>query len=100
MSSYQTFLKEAPKQAEAFQGLIASLTMEDGLDAKTMQLIYIGIKASQGNADAVTAHVPMAKESGATKEEIKNTILLTLTVSGVTSVLTCLEPALTAYDAR
>jgi alkylhydroperoxidase/carboxymuconolactone decarboxylase family protein YurZ len=61
-------------------------------------LFDIGIKASQGNADVVCAHVPMAKQAGATREEIKNTILLTLTVSGVSGVLGCLEPALTVYD--
>ena len=40
----------------------------------------------------------MAKAAGATREEIKNTILLTLTVCGVSGVLSCLEPALAAYD--
>jgi alkylhydroperoxidase/carboxymuconolactone decarboxylase family protein YurZ len=72
--------------------------LPNGLDEKTMQLIYIGIKASQENAQAVCAHVPMAKQAEATREEIKNTVLMTLTVSGVSGVLSCLEPALTAYD--
>jgi alkylhydroperoxidase/carboxymuconolactone decarboxylase family protein YurZ len=97
-NSYQVFMKEAPEAAAAFNGLIQSLTMPNGLDQKTMQLIYIGIKASQGNVNAVSAHVPMAKQAGASREEIKNTILLTLTVNGVSGVLSCLEPALTAYD--
>jgi alkylhydroperoxidase/carboxymuconolactone decarboxylase family protein YurZ len=97
-NSYQVFMEEAPEAAAAFNGLIQSLAMPGGLDRKTMQLIYIGIKASQGNAQAVRVHVPMAKEAGATREEIKNTILLTLTVCGVSGVLACLEPTLTAYD--
>lgn len=91
-------MEEAPEQAAAFNGLIQSLAAQGGLDQKTMQLIYIGIKASQENVSAVTAHVPMAKAAGATREEIKNTILLTLTVCGVSGVLSCLEPALAAYD--
>jgi alkylhydroperoxidase/carboxymuconolactone decarboxylase family protein YurZ len=91
-------MEEAPEAAAAFNGLIQSLAMPNGLDQKTMQLVYIGIKASQGNAKAVSAHVPMAKQAGATREEIKNTILMTLTVSGVSGVLSCLEPALSVYE--
>jgi alkylhydroperoxidase/carboxymuconolactone decarboxylase family protein YurZ len=97
-NSYQVFMEEAPEAAAAFNGLIGAMTMPNGLDQKTIQLIYIGIKASQENASAVAAHVPMAKQAGATREEIKNTILMTLTVCGVTGVLACLEPALNAYD--
>jgi len=97
-SSYQLFKEEAPEAMEAFDNLIKSLSMPDGLDQKTMQLIYIGIKASQGDIGAVIAHVPMAKQSGATRQEIKNTILLTLTVSGISGVLNCLGPALAAFD--
>jgi alkylhydroperoxidase/carboxymuconolactone decarboxylase family protein YurZ len=89
-------MEEAPEAAQAFNGLIGSL-QNTGLDSKTMQLVYIGIKASQGNATAVVAHVPMAKQAGATWDEIKGAILLTLTVSGVSGVLACLAPAMEAY---
>jgi alkylhydroperoxidase/carboxymuconolactone decarboxylase family protein YurZ len=97
-NSYQIFMEEAPEAAAAFNELIGSLSRQNGLDNKTMQLIYIGIKAAQGNTEAVTAHVPMAKQAGATWEEIKGAILLTLTVSGVSGVLSCLPAALEAYD--
>jgi alkylhydroperoxidase/carboxymuconolactone decarboxylase family protein YurZ len=97
-NSYQVFMEEAPEAAAAFNGLISAMALPNGLDQKTMQLIYIGIKASQENSSAVAAHVPMAKAAGASREEIKNTILLTLTVCGVSGVLSCLEPALAAYD--
>jgi alkylhydroperoxidase/carboxymuconolactone decarboxylase family protein YurZ len=63
-----------------------------------MQLVYIGIKASQGNAEAVAAHVPMAKQTGVTWPEIKSAILLTLTVSGVSGVFSCLAPAMEVYN--
>ena len=90
--------EEAPAVAEAFDGLIAALSSTGGLDAKTRQLVYIGIKASQGEAGAVAAHVPMAKAHGATREEIRDAVLLTLTVSGVTGVTHCLVPALNTYE--
>jgi alkylhydroperoxidase/carboxymuconolactone decarboxylase family protein YurZ len=89
---------EAPGVAAAFNNLIAALTSSDGLDSKTRQLIYIGIKTSQGDTGAVSAHVPMAKSDGATREEIRDTILLSITVSGVKGVVNCLIPALETYD--
>lgn len=95
---YGVFRNEAPQAAEAFDGLIQAVCATGGLDAKTRQLIYIGIKASQGDAAAVAAHVPMARQAGATKEEIRGAVVLTLTVCGVTGVMRCLAPALEAFD--
>ena len=94
----EVFQNEAPEVAAAFNNLIGALSSTGGLDAKTRQLIYIGMKASQGDTGAVIAHTPMAKQAGATREELKNTILLTLTVSGIKGVVTCLPGALSAYD--
>jgi AhpD family alkylhydroperoxidase len=92
------FQNEAPEVAGAFGNLIEVLSSTKGLDAKTRQLIYIGMKAMQGDTTAVIAHTPMAKEAGATREELKDTILLTLTVSGIKGVVNCLSAALDKYD--
>ena len=92
------FQQETPQVAAAFNGLIEAISALDGLDAKTRQLIYIGIKASQGDAGAVAAHVPMARAEGATREEIRDTVLMTLTVCGVKGMANCLVPALDAYE--
>jgi alkylhydroperoxidase/carboxymuconolactone decarboxylase family protein YurZ len=43
---FEVFQKEAPEVAKAFDGLIQSLIHTKGLDAKTKQLVYIGIKAT------------------------------------------------------
>lgn len=95
---FEVFQQEAPQVANAFDGLIKAVSSSDGLDAKVRQLVYIGIKASQGDAGAVAAHVPMAKSNGATREDIRDTILMTLTVSGVKGIANCLVPALEAYE--
>jgi len=92
------FKNEAPEIALAFNNLIGALSATKGLDSKTKQLIYIGMKAMQGDTGAVIAHTSMAKHSGATREELKDTILLTLTVSGVKGVVTCLSAAMNTYD--
>lgn len=90
--------REAPEVAEAFNGLINALVATQGLDQKTKQLIYIAMKASTGDQMAVKAHVPMAKAAGATKEEVVDAILMTLTVAGVRGVVTCLPDAVKQFE--
>jgi hypothetical protein len=41
-----TFYREAPAVAKAFDGLVEALKDTKGLDSKTKQLVYIGIKVS------------------------------------------------------
>lgn len=98
MNPMEVFQTEAPEVAQAFNGLIEALKSTNGLDAKTKQLIYIGIKSAMGDTTAVYFHVPMAKKLGATREEIKDTILITLTVCGLKGVASCLPTALEVYD--
>jgi alkylhydroperoxidase/carboxymuconolactone decarboxylase family protein YurZ len=95
----ETFAAEAPDVAAAFDRLIEALVGADGLDARTKQIAYIAIKAAQGDAMAVALHVPMAKGLGASRAEVRDAILLTLTTSGFSGVATCLPVALQAYDA-
>ena len=97
-TTLDTFQQEAPEVARAFDGLIEALKSTTGLDAKTKQLVYLGIKSSMGDTTAVFFHVKMAKQLGATRDEIKDTILITLTVCGLKGVSTCLQTALEAFD--
>jgi alkylhydroperoxidase/carboxymuconolactone decarboxylase family protein YurZ len=98
LNPMQVFLTEAPEVANAFDGLIRAISAQPGLDAKTRQLIYIAIKSSQGDAAAVTAHVPMLKAAGGIRSELRDTILLTLTVCGIKGVASCLTSSLDAFD--
>ncbi len=97
-TTLDTFQQEAPEVAKAFDGLIDALKATTGLDDKTKQLVYLGIKSSMGDSTAVFFHVKMAKQLGATRDEIKDTILITLTVCGLKGVSTCLQTALEAFD--
>ena len=94
----EVFHNEAPEVADAFDHLIQAISSSRGLDAKTRQLFYIGMRAMQGDTVAVVAHVPMAKKAGATREELKDTILMTLMVSGIKGVVSCLPVALETYE--
>lgn len=98
MNPIEVFQKEAPEVAEAFNGLIEALKSTSGLDAKTKQLVYIGIKSAMGDTTAVYYHVAMAKKLGATRDEVKDTILITLSVCGLKGVASCLPVALEVYD--
>src|SRR5512138_878904 len=93
----EVFQKEAPEVAAAFYGLIRSLVASKENDHKDKQLIYIAMKASAGDIMAVRAHVPMAKAAGATKAEVVDAILMTLTVSGIRGVVTCLPEAVRQF---
>ena len=94
----ELFQNEAPEVASAFNGLIMSLVATQGLDTKTKQLIYIAMKAAMGDDTAVKAHIPMAKAAGATREEVIDAILMTLTVSGIRGVVHCLPEAVKQYE--
>jgi alkylhydroperoxidase/carboxymuconolactone decarboxylase family protein YurZ len=94
----EVFQEESPEVAQAFGGLIQSVSNMKALEPNVKQLIYIAIRASQGETTAVTAHVPMAKRAGATRDELKEAIIMTTTVCGIKGIASCLIPALEAYD--
>lgn len=94
------FEQEAPAVASAFNGLIQSLIASPGLDEKTKQLIYIAVKTAMGDDTAVKFHVPMAKQLGATKAEVVDAILMSLTVSGIRGVVMCLPDAVALYEEK
>lgn len=100
LSPMELFQKEAPEVASAFNGLIQSLIASKGLDQKTKQLIYIAMKTAMGDSIAVKAHLPMAKSLGATRDEVIDAVLLTLTVSGISGVVKCLPEVIRIYDEK
>ncbi|MBI9067607.1 MAG: carboxymuconolactone decarboxylase family protein [Salinivirgaceae bacterium] len=94
----EIFMQEAPEIQQAYAGVINSLIADEGLDSKTKQLIYIAMKVVTDDENAVKFHVPMAKAAGASREEIKSTILLSLTVNGLKGISKFLPQALEIYD--
>jgi len=94
----QTFVDECPEVQQAYAGFINSLIAMKGLDAKTKQLIYIAIKLVTNDLNAIKFHVPMAKNAGATRDEIKSVVLLCLTSIGLKAVSEGLPLVLEIYD--
>lgn len=97
INSFDIFRNEAPEVFMAFNGLVQSLISTKSLEAKTKQLLYIAMKIVTGDHTAVKFHIPMAKQAGASRDEIKDTILLSLTVTGLKAI-ELLQPALEIYD--
>jgi alkylhydroperoxidase/carboxymuconolactone decarboxylase family protein YurZ len=94
----QTFVEESPEIQKAYAGFIQSIIDDKGLDNKTKQLIYIGIKMVTDDERAVQMHVPMAKNAGASRDEIKTTVLLGLSVIGLKAASKYLPVVLEIYD--
>lgn len=94
----EAFQTEAPEIQKAYAGVIDSIVALKSLDNKTKQLIYIGMKVVTDDKNAVFYHVPMAKAAGATRDEIKETIILSLTVTGLKSIGAFLSQSLEIYD--
>jgi len=95
---FQIMTEETPIIHKAFFDLVGALGKASGLDEKTFQLVYIGIKAASGNVSSVAAHAGYAKKAGATREEVRGAVLITMMTSGVAGIASCLAAALNAYD--
>ena len=97
---YELFQKECPEVAERFNDLIEAQKALKGLDAKSKQLINIAIQTANRNPRGVQMHAMMAKNEGATREEIIGAVVLNLHHSGFASVLECLPAAIDGFEGK
>jgi alkylhydroperoxidase/carboxymuconolactone decarboxylase family protein YurZ len=95
--AFQTFLSEAPQQAQAWGKLVQDLGAASALDAKTRALAYLSVLAVLRLESGIPFHVKTAKELGASRDEVISAILVGLPAAGhmITQVL---PAALEAYD--
>ena len=95
---FEVWGKESPETMKGFMDFTGNLMKTCGLDEKTFQLIYMAIQASRGGLGSVAALAGFAKRSGATRDEVKGAILLTLMTNGINGVYDALALALDSYD--
>jgi alkylhydroperoxidase/carboxymuconolactone decarboxylase family protein YurZ len=100
MGSLDVFIRECPTVQSSYAQFINSLIELEGLDSRTKQLIYIGMKIIADDENAIIMHVKMAKKQGAVRDEIKSTVILAISVIGLKAVSKYLEIALNAYDSE
>ena len=98
MSTLETFQKEASEVQQAYAGVIDFLIGLKNLDGKTKQLINLSMKIVNDDENAVLCNIPMARTAGATRDEMKDTVLLSLSVIGFKEISKYLDICLTTYD--
>jgi alkylhydroperoxidase/carboxymuconolactone decarboxylase family protein YurZ len=98
-AAFQAFMTEAPAHAQAWMQAVKALAGASALDRKTEELAYLAVLAAMRAESGVPFHVQMAKQAGASREEVISAILVGLPVAGhvITQVL---PAALAAYDAE
>lgn len=97
--SFQVFLQEAPAHAGAWMEAVRNLEKASSLDRKTEELAYLAVMAAVGLESGIPFHVKLAKESGASRDEIISAVLIGLPAVG-NGVVKALPVALQAYDAE
>ena len=95
--SFAAFIKEAPEHQQAWMEMVMKLSKATVLDKKTSELVYIAVLATAGMESGIPFHVKMAKEAGATKEEVISAILTALPAVGQ-KVIHCLPAALKMFE--
>ena len=95
--AFRAFMSEASEHAQAWMGAVRGLDAASALDKKTEELAYLAVLAALRLESGVPLHVKLAKEAGATREEVISAVLVGLPAAGqgVTQVL---PTAMAAYD--
>jgi AhpD family alkylhydroperoxidase len=95
---FEVFQRECPELAARLDDLIEAQQHLKGLDGKTRQLINLAIQTANRNPRGVFFHAVMARNEGATRDEVKVAVVMNLHLSGLAPVLECLPTALSGYD--
>ncbi|HET8679107.1 MAG TPA: carboxymuconolactone decarboxylase family protein [bacterium] len=93
---YDLFKQECPELAARFDDLVAAQRSLPGLEPKTRQLINIAIQSANRTRKGVYFHARMARDAGASWQEIVAAVAMNLRLSGLGPVLECLPSALEA----
>jgi alkylhydroperoxidase/carboxymuconolactone decarboxylase family protein YurZ len=97
--AFQVFMREAPQHAKAWMAAAKNLGNASALDKKTESLAYLAVLAALRLESGVPFHVVLAKEAGASREEVISAILVGLPAAG--NVVTRVLPsAIQAYDSQ
>lgn len=98
-SGFQSFKTEAPDHARAWATMVQGLAGASALDKKTAALAYLAVLAALRMESGVPFHVQMAKQLGASREEVVSAILIGLPAAGH-GVTHALPVALETYDSE
>jgi alkylhydroperoxidase/carboxymuconolactone decarboxylase family protein YurZ len=96
--AFQVFMREAPQHAKAWMPAAQNLGSASALDKKTESLAYLAVLSVLRLESGIPFHVAIAKEAGASRNEVISAILVGLPAAG-NVVTRALPVAIQAYDA-
>ena len=96
--TYLRFAERFPELVASHERVAKAIDAEGHLDAKTCQLIKIGICLGAGLESAMRSHVRRASQAGATIEEIEQTIALGMNTCGFPSTVAAWSWAHQQFD--
>jgi alkylhydroperoxidase/carboxymuconolactone decarboxylase family protein YurZ len=80
--NFMDLKKEYPEIAKNYKDLSEKCFDAGPLDRKTAHLIKLGMSIASHSEGSAHTHVRLAKEAGATDDEIRHVVLLSLTTLG------------------
>ncbi len=96
--AFQVFLDRAPKHAGAWMTAVRALGEASALDKKTSALAYLAVLAALRLDSGVPFHVKLAKQAGASRDEVMSALLVGLPAAG-NGIMQSLPTGIEAYDA-
>ena len=87
---YQAFRIDYPSVYASYEALGAAVSNAGPLDAKTRELIKLGMAAANGSETGVESHAHRALDSGATEHEIEHTVMLGINTLGFSTMMAAL----------
>ena len=84
---FTDFVQNYPAVGKAYRELGDAVAESGPLDAKTRQLVKVGIAISAGLEGGTHSHVRKALEAGATADEIRHAALQCLTTIGFPAMM-------------
>ena len=82
-SGFDLFAANMPKTAQAHMAFVKTKAEESALDAKTNHLAYLAVLAAAGLTSGIPFHVGLARQAGASREEILSATLVGLQAVGL-----------------
>jgi AhpD family alkylhydroperoxidase len=94
---YERFRREHARLWGAFDRLGATAADDGPLDARTRELVRLGMAAAARSESAVRSHVHRALEAGASREEVEHAVVLAITTVGFPAMMAALTWAQEAF---
>jgi alkylhydroperoxidase/carboxymuconolactone decarboxylase family protein YurZ len=84
---FKKFMERHSEIAEAYRKVGDLCTEAGPIDVKTQHLIQLGISVGMASKGGVRSHARRALDLGATREEVTQTILMSMTIVGFPAMI-------------